>query len=103
MFIRITDRMVVGAAYPVSTSLQLGTYDQLKAVVYFLSRREIGIINIAGTGTITVDGEKFELQKKDCLYIGMGKQIFPLQAMMQPMPLNSFSSLALHINLIQHV
>jgi len=67
------DRMVVGAAYPANTSLQLGTYDELKAE-YFLSRREIGIINVAGSGTITVDGEKFELQKKDCLYIGMGKQ-----------------------------
>src|SRR5882757_7307982 len=67
------DRMVVGAAYPVSAPLQLGTYDQLKAE-YFLSRREIGIINIAGNGTVEVDGEKFDLEKQDCLYIGKGKQ-----------------------------
>lgn len=67
------DRMVIGAAYPATTVLKLESYEQLKAD-YFLARREIGIINIAGDGTIVVDGEIFALQKMDCLYIGMGKQ-----------------------------
>ena len=67
------DRMVIGAAYPVTTVLKLESYEQLKAD-YFLVRREIGILNIAGDGTIVVDGEIFALQKMDCLYIGMGKQ-----------------------------
>lgn len=67
------DRMIVGAANPVTESLVLGTYDQLKSD-YFLSRREIGIVNIAGNGSISVDGEKFELEKQDCLYIGKGKK-----------------------------
>lgn len=67
------DRMVVGAAYPVNSSLELGTYDQLKTP-YFLDRREMGIINIAGNGSVTADNEKFELEKLDCLYIGKGKQ-----------------------------
>lgn len=67
------DRMIVGAAHPVSATLTLGTYDQLKAE-NFLDRREIGIINIAGTGTISVDGESFTVEKQDCLYIGKGKK-----------------------------
>lgn len=67
------DRMIVGAAYPVNTTLELGTYEELKSD-YFLERREVGIINIAGKGTISVDGEKYELEKQDCLYIGKGKQ-----------------------------
>ena len=67
------DRMIVGAAHPVNTTLELATYDELKSD-YFLERREIGIINIAGTGTVSVDGEKFEVEKQDCLYIGKGKQ-----------------------------
>lgn len=67
------DRMIVGAANPVNESLVLCTYDQLKSD-YFLSRREIGIVNIAGNGSISVDGEKFELEKQDCLYIGKGKK-----------------------------
>ena len=67
------DRMIIGAANPVDQALQLGTYEQLKSD-HFLSRREMGIINIAGNGNVTVDGEKFELEKQDCLYIGKGKQ-----------------------------
>ena len=67
------DRMVVGAAYPATAALKLGTYDELKSE-YFLSRREMGVINISGTGTVIVDGEKFDMEKLDCLYIGMGKQ-----------------------------
>lgn len=67
------DRMIVGAAFPVTSTLTLGNYDQLKSA-YFLERREIGIVNIAGNGAVTVDGEKYDLGKKDCLYIGKGKQ-----------------------------
>src|SRR5215213_5608781 len=67
------DRMIMGAAVPTSSPLQLNTYDQLKSE-YFLSRREIGILNISGNGKISVDGETYELGKLDCLYIGKGKQ-----------------------------
>lgn len=67
------DRMIVGAATPVGAPLTLPTYDQLKTE-NFLDRREIGIINIAGEGTVTVDGEKFSMEKQDCLYIGKGKK-----------------------------
>jgi len=67
------DRMIVGAAHPVATTLTLGSYDQLKSE-NFLDRREIGIINIAGTGTVSVDGESFTVEKQDCLYIGKGKK-----------------------------
>lgn len=67
------DRMIIGAANPVNTKLELGTYEQLKAE-YFLSRREIGMVNIGGNGSVVVDNEKFDLEKQDCLYIGKGKQ-----------------------------
>lgn len=67
------DRMIVGAAYPVNGRLRLETYDQLKSA-YFLERREIGIVNIGGTGNVSVDGETFELAKLDCLYIGKGNR-----------------------------
>ena len=67
------DRMVVGAASPVNVSLQLGTYEPLKSTT-FLERREMGIINIGATGTVSVDGEIYSLDKLDCLYIGKGKK-----------------------------
>jgi 4-deoxy-L-threo-5-hexosulose-uronate ketol-isomerase len=39
---------------------------------YILQRREIGIFNIGGAGSIRVDGQVYELGYKDCLYITMG-------------------------------
>jgi 4-deoxy-L-threo-5-hexosulose-uronate ketol-isomerase len=67
------DRMIVGAATPLLQLLELDTYDQLKSE-NFLDRREIGIVNIAGKGSVTVDGEKIAMDTIDCLYIGKGKK-----------------------------
>ena len=36
---------------------------------YFLERREIGIFNIGGSGTIKADEETFHMNYKNCLYI----------------------------------
>ena len=65
------DRMIVGAANPVTAQLLLENYVNLRAE-YFLERREIGIINVAGDGIITTDSESYDLHKFDCLYIGKG-------------------------------
>jgi 4-deoxy-L-threo-5-hexosulose-uronate ketol-isomerase len=65
------DRVVLGGASPTDSTLTLGTYDNLKSE-YFLERREIGIINVGGNGTISADGESFSLSKLDALYIGKG-------------------------------
>lgn len=66
------DRMIIGAANPVDQLLELETYEELRAE-NFLDRREIGIVNTGGNGTITVDGERFNMEKLDCLYVGKGK------------------------------
>ena len=66
------DRYIAGSAVPVNP-LSLEPIDPLKAD-YFLERREIGIINVGGNGSVQVDGELFELGFKDALYIGMGKK-----------------------------
>jgi 4-deoxy-L-threo-5-hexosulose-uronate ketol-isomerase len=65
------DRMIIGAANPVSQLLSLANYPNLRAD-YFLERREIGIINVAGPGTVLADGQVYNMNKFDCLYIGKG-------------------------------
>jgi 4-deoxy-L-threo-5-hexosulose-uronate ketol-isomerase len=66
------DRMIVGAVNPVNKKVELENYPNLRAG-YFLERREIGIINVGhGRGKIAADGQEYELNKLDCLYIGKG-------------------------------
>jgi 4-deoxy-L-threo-5-hexosulose-uronate ketol-isomerase len=65
------DRMVMGGALPVSGAVSLQNDDTLKAE-FFLQRREMGIINVGGGGTVTADGTAYELAKLDCLYLGLG-------------------------------
>src|SRR5690606_37665529 len=67
------DRFIVGGAFPVSKALKLETIDDLKSE-NFLDRRELGVINVGGKGKVTVDGEVFELERKEALYIGRGKK-----------------------------
>ena len=65
------DRMVVGGAKPVGEELLLEAIDPLKAP-FFTTRREIGIFNVGGSGTVKVGDESFHLDYKEALYIGRG-------------------------------
>ena len=65
------DRIITGAVVPMDQPVGLTAGDELRAE-YFLQRRELGVINIGGTGSITVDGEVYTVDHKDGIYIGMG-------------------------------
>ena len=65
------DRMIVGGAMPAGEALKLEAIDPLKAD-YFTTRREIGIYNVGGAGSVKVGDEVFELDYKEALYIGKG-------------------------------
>ncbi len=67
------DRTVIGSAVPTSAALKLETDDELKAE-YFLERRELGVMNVGGVGSVVVDGKTFELDKLDVLYVGRGSK-----------------------------
>lgn len=67
------DRLIVGGIMPVNKSLKLETIPYLKSE-NFLDRRELGIINVGGSGTVTVDGVEYDLQKKEALYVGQGSK-----------------------------
>ena len=64
------DRMVTMGAVPTNEAIELPVYEELTKAEYFLQRREMGIINVGGSGKVTVDGEVYELANKECLYIG---------------------------------
>ncbi|MCM1165250.1 MAG: 5-dehydro-4-deoxy-D-glucuronate isomerase [Lachnospiraceae bacterium] len=65
------DRMIAGGAMPVNKELSLGSTKEL-GTEYFLERREMGIINVGGKGSLVLDGKEYELDFKDGIYIGMG-------------------------------
>tara|TARA_R110000868_G_scaffold86601_1_gene242853 strand:+ start:274 stop:1110 length:837 start_codon:yes stop_codon:yes gene_type:complete len=64
------DRYIAGSAVPLDP-LKLETIDPLKST-YFLERRELGIINVGGSGVIIADGVQYDLGFKDALYLGQG-------------------------------
>ena len=67
------DRSVVGFAAPLDAPIALPTYPELRAE-YFTERRELGVLNIGGPGTITVEGESYGLNNLDVLYVGRGNK-----------------------------
>ena len=69
------DRMVTLGIMPVTKAVSIDQgIDIWKCfgTEYFLERRECGMFNVGGAGTVTVDGKIYELGYKDCLYITRG-------------------------------
>jgi len=73
------DRFIVGGAVPVKEALELTSIDPLKSE-HFCDRRELGIINVGGPGTVTLDEKAYELGYKDALYVGKGTKKILLQS-----------------------
>ncbi len=65
------DRLIVGGAMPQTRPLELTPIDPLKAP-FFLHRRELGVINVGGRGSVRVGDETFVLDYKEALYVGKG-------------------------------
>ena len=69
------DRMVTLGIMPVSDTVAIDKgIDVWKnfGTHFFLERRECGMFNVGGAGSVTVDGKVYELGYKDCLYITRG-------------------------------
>jgi 4-deoxy-L-threo-5-hexosulose-uronate ketol-isomerase len=67
------DRAIAGSAVPTTSPIKLSADAELRAA-YFCERRELGVLNVGGEGTIEVDGKAFSLGKLDCLYVGRDSQ-----------------------------
>lgn len=67
------DRAIIGSAVPAGQALKLSADAELRAA-YFCERRELGVLNIGGSGAVEVDGRRYEMNKLDCLYVGRGSK-----------------------------
>ena len=68
------DRAVVGSAVPAGKKLKLEASKEEFAADFFAQRREIGVMNIGGGGTVTVDGNAYSMDNRDVLYISRGSR-----------------------------
>lgn len=66
------DRALIGSAVPLAKPLKLESSKREMAADYFAERREIGVINIGGTGKISADGNEYDMGYHDTLYVGRG-------------------------------
>lgn len=65
------DRVILAGAVPTDGPLDLGVPDEL-AADSFTERREVGVLNIGGAGTVSIGGEAHTLDSLDVLYVGRG-------------------------------
>jgi 4-deoxy-L-threo-5-hexosulose-uronate ketol-isomerase len=65
------DRVIIGGVKPIKEAVVLTNPTELRAE-YFLERRELGIINVGGSGKVIADGQNYAVAKMDCLYLGKG-------------------------------
>jgi 4-deoxy-L-threo-5-hexosulose-uronate ketol-isomerase len=65
------DRTVAGIAAPTATSMLLPTDPAFRAQ-YFTERRELGVLNVGGRGSVVVNSKEYSLENLDCLYVGRG-------------------------------
>ncbi len=66
------DRMLVGAAVPAADALELKADRHTLGADYFLERRELGVLNLGGPGTVRVNSTSFPMARLDSLYVGKG-------------------------------
>lgn len=68
------ERMIMGGATPTDGALTLPQHSEPPSLAGspFLIGRELGVVNIGGAGTVTVDGQAIDLAFRDGLYVPMG-------------------------------
>ena len=98
------DRIIAGGAVPVKEELILTPPEILRSE-YFTQRREIGIINVGGTGVVKVGDEEYEIPFKEALYIGRGDRHVSFRSLDSENPAHFYfnSALAHRETAVKHV
>jgi 4-deoxy-L-threo-5-hexosulose-uronate ketol-isomerase len=66
------DRLAIGGVRPLSP-VKLEN-DRETGSGFFLARRELGVVNVGGPGSVKVDGKEFPIANLDTLYVSMGSK-----------------------------
>jgi 4-deoxy-L-threo-5-hexosulose-uronate ketol-isomerase len=85
------ERYILGGAFPVDKVLKLETIEAIKSQ-YFCERREVGAINIGGSGIVKVDGREYTLQNKEAIYIGRGSEKVSFESLDKSKPAKFYLS-----------
>lgn len=64
------ERLIVGGAMPVQRAVMLD--DTGSDTRLSLERRELGVVNVGGPGTVIVDGREYAMDVREGLYVPMG-------------------------------
>ena len=67
------DRLIVAGVKP-TKPVSLEADPKIIGAEYLLQRREMGVINIGGPGSVSVDGNDHAMAPRDGLFIGMGSK-----------------------------
>jgi 4-deoxy-L-threo-5-hexosulose-uronate ketol-isomerase len=65
------DRVILGGVVPATSPLTLENPPET-TTDRITDRREVGILNVGGSGSVSVDSERYELKPLSCLYVGKG-------------------------------
>lgn len=67
------DRVALGGVVPTRDPVVLPNPPEL-AAAFFTERREVGVVNIGGPGSVSVDGTVHVMANRDGLYVGRGSR-----------------------------
>jgi 4-deoxy-L-threo-5-hexosulose-uronate ketol-isomerase len=73
------DRMILGGSCPATRSVTFGEGEAI-GTPHLLSYREMGIANLGGPGRVGVDGQGFDVNNRDILYVGRGAERITLSS-----------------------
>ncbi len=65
------DRVIAGGCMPASDPVTLGD-GGVTGTDFFLERRELGVINVGAPGVISLDGQDYDIDEREALYVGCG-------------------------------